>query len=305
MAVTKTIPLLLLLALGTFGLSPSALAWGDAGHRIVAALAFRELPPAAQKHLHEILQAHPEYAQWRAAWTREGGDVDLGLYLFMRAAAWPDEIRRPGGPYDHPHWHFIDYPLRAPKFPVTPPPSREEDILHGLAEAERALAARSTPPEARAAYLSWLIHLVGDLHQPLHCGELVSAEFPHGDKGGNDFWVKPGARAIKLHALWDGLLGTPGHARGEINAAVRLAAEYPTASLKSAARERSPNKWSLESRRLAIEKVYLSGKLRGGTNEESAIPLPAGYAKTGQAVAERQAAVAGARLAAAIKTWVR
>ena len=49
---------------------------------------------------------------------------------------------------------------------------------------------RSGTDEEKAIYLTWLMHLVGDIHQPLHCAAVFSEQFPNGDKGGNDAFIR-------------------------------------------------------------------------------------------------------------------
>jgi hypothetical protein len=92
----------------------------------------------------------------------------------MRSSTWPDEIRRSGNQYDYPNWHFIDYPLRPPAFPLEPSPKPTDDVLFGVAQCERTLSDTNADPELRAVYLSYLIHLIGDMHQPLHCASLFT-----------------------------------------------------------------------------------------------------------------------------------
>ena len=62
------------------------------------------------------------------SFERRGSSVHFG---------WPDEIRRRGNPYDHPKWHYVDYPLKPPKFPVEPGPDPTDDILYGIAQCEK------------------------------------------------------------------------------------------------------------------------------------------------------------------------
>ena len=190
--------------------SVRAPAWSSAGHQVIAAEAYRQLPPALKAKANEILKAHPDYEKWRDSFTGGSAGLDLETFVFMRASMWPDEIHHHGNPYDHPAWHFVDYPLKPALFPVEPGPEPNNDALYGIIQAEKALTDAKTSPEERAVFLSWLIHLVGDKHQPLHCGTLFNSAFPNVDKGGNDFYVKPGARGVRLHSVWDGLLGTSG-----------------------------------------------------------------------------------------------
>ena len=224
--------------------------------------------------------------------------------MFLRAATWPDEVRRPGGDYDHPRWHYINYPLRPPKFREEAAPGGE-DILTAWARCEHELTDRKSPPAARAVALAWLAHLAGDLHQPLHCASGFSADYPQGDAGGNRFWVKPGERPITLHSFWDELLGTRNKHRSAWQDAIRIAAEHSRKSCRELGRDKNPEAWSLASRALAVEQVYRRGRLKAGMTEVAAGPLPAGYEQAAKAVAERQAAVAGYRLADELNRWLK
>jgi len=296
----KKIVVCILLAGGVFSATMNALAWGSAGHMVVAAIGYRTLSPQMKADAFEILKAHPQFSEWTNAY-RPNALVDLPAYVFMRSSTWPDEIRRRGSPYDHPNWHFIDYPLRPPKLALESDNRPTDNILYGIAQCETTLRDTNANPELRAAYLSFLIHLVGDLHQPLHCESLFTDVYPNGDKGGNDFYVKAGDRGMKLHALWDGLLGSSANPQAQWKYAITLESEFPKAALSVLASDTTPKVWSLESRQLAIEKGYLDGALVGSTQAGSAPPLPDGYVTAAKSVAERQGVVAGYRLAAEIE----
>lgn len=283
----------------------TVLAWDGAGHMTVAAIAYSQLSPTLKNQVSEMLKSHPDYTAWEASFDRKTTDLDFGSFIFMRASTWPDEIRRHHNPYDHPRWHYVDYPLKPSAFPVETSPAPGDDALYGIAQAEKALADSKASPAERAVYLSYLIHLIGDLHQPLHCGSLVNATYPQGDKGGNDFYVKPGSRGIPLHAFWDELLGTSTKPQSRLNYAVEIETEYPRKALPELAKSTTPRDWSLESRQLAIKKGYLKGKLKGGTTPDAAPALPEGYTKSAKALAERRAALAGYRLADEIQNCVR
>lgn len=283
------------LTLGLILLTQNSRAWDAEGHRIIAAATWRELPASTQKHITQILLGHPAYADWKKAFSQGPRDLDLPLYAFLKASTWPDEIRRQGGNYDFPKWHYINHPLRSPKFRKEPVP-QNDTILAGIAQCERDLPERKMPGEVRAVALSWLIHLVGDLHQPLHCVSLYKREFPQGDDGGTRFWIKPGTRPVSLHEIWDELLGTSNNPRLAMNEAILITARYPRNTLRELKSATTPAAWSLEGRALALEQVYRRGKLRGGPIPETAVPLPTGYTKSAKNVAERQAALASHRL---------
>lgn len=300
----RTSRILLVLAL-LFLPGVPALAWSGAGHMVIAAEAYRQLSPELRKRVTEILKSHPDYEKWEKAFTPDAANLDLSMFVFMRASTWADEIRRGHKEYDHPHWHYVDYPLKPPSFPQEPGPASDDDVLYGIAQCQKVLADSRASAELRAVYLAWLIHLVGDIHQPLHCASLVNATYPHGDKGGNDFYVKPGTRGIRLHSLWDGLLGTSGKPHTHLNYAIQIEAEHPRKSLKELAKHKTPKEWSLEGRALAVDKAYLRSDLKGSTSAETAPDLPEGYTKESKAVAERQAALAGYRLADEIQSCLR
>ena len=272
---------------------------------VISAEAYRQLSPGLKTRVSEILKSHPDYSKWVEAFRPENPSLDLGTFVFLKASTWPDEIRRHDNQYDHPHWHYIDYPLRPPSFPVEPGPAPTDDALYGITQCEKGLTSTSISPELRAVYLSYLIHLIGDLHQPLHCASLFNDTYPDGDKGGNDFYIRPNSRGIKLHALWDGLLGTSSKPETDLNYAAEIEREHPKQSLKELSKARKPKDWSLESRAIAIDMVYLRGELKGSTRPDTAPALPAGYTRTAKAVAERQAALAGRRLADEIQTYVK
>jgi len=147
----------------------TAQAWSGAGHQVIAAEVYRQLSPDLQKKVTEILKAHPDYEKWEKSFTSESANLDLPTFIFMRSSTWLDEICRRKSPYNHPKWHYVDYPLKPTKFPIEPGPDLTDDILYGIGQCEKILADTKATPEERAVYLSWLIHLIGDEHMPLDC----------------------------------------------------------------------------------------------------------------------------------------
>src|SRR6267142_1157745 len=250
-------------------LGSNGLAWSSARHMVIAAEAWRDLSPALKIKATEVLKSHPDYITWVKSFSAGPGALDLPAFIFMRASTWPDEIRRHSKSYDHPNWHYIDYPLRGPSFAMEPEPAPKDDILFGIDQCEKFLGDANASPEERAVYLSWLIHLIGDLHQPLHCASLFNDAYPNGDKGGNAFYVKPASRGIRLHSFWDGLLGTSTKVNPQLNYAIEIQRQFPRKSFKELQMARKPSDWSLEGRKLAIEKVYQRGHLKGSIDEET------------------------------------
>lgn len=280
--------------------APSAHAWSQAGHMMAARIAFQQLSPGARRAASDILAAHPEMGQWRK-YVRFAPPGEEDCFLFMRASTWPDEINRPPGvsPYAHPAWHYIDYPLQPPGFPFIAGRELEDNVLFGLAQSSKTLRDPAATPEARAAALSWVIHLVADLHQPLHCAELVTKDYPlpQGDRGGNLFFISVGGQAMNLHSFWDRLPGQATHPDQAFAPAAELARRYPAASLPELQTAKDTAAWTLEGRTLAIEKAYERGTLPGTADRNAQPPpLPDGYVGRSREVAERRIALAGYRL---------
>jgi hypothetical protein len=141
----------------------------------VAAIAYRDLSPAERQQLDLILMSHPRFQSWRKDFPASVPNFNLGLYVAMAASLWPDQIRNKADPSTFPNWHFVDCPLIAPSFPDRGSPSSKDDILFGIGESEAILRSRRGSAPDKAEKMSWLIHLVGDVHQPLHCATLVNS----------------------------------------------------------------------------------------------------------------------------------
>jgi hypothetical protein len=109
----KRILIPICVAVGLFLVQGRSFAWGSAGHMVIAAEAYNQLSPEAKAQAFAVLQAHPNFQRWTNAY-HPNPNLDLAGYVFIRSSPWPDEIRGGGGPYDHPEWHFIDYPLNPP-----------------------------------------------------------------------------------------------------------------------------------------------------------------------------------------------
>ena len=195
-------------------------------------MAYQSLSPSQQAVLGNLLSHHPEAATWREEFRADTG-LSLGEYFFMRASVWPDEIRSRNGAGYKTWLHYTNYPLRPPDFPLEETLTPDNDVLDGIDAALEGLNGNGDK-RARAISLAWLLHLVGDLHQPLHTTALVTDVYPEGDRGGNDFYVMPRARGIRLHAYWDGVLGRDSNLRkarqgAERHAAIEHGAVVPAA----------------------------------------------------------------------------
>jgi hypothetical protein len=156
-----------------FAAAPAA-AYNRASHMISAAVAYHALKADSPQTLEKtiaLLKQHPDYGKFKLDVVAAD---DRDLYLFMLAARWPDDIRG-NRIYDNPQWHYINFPIKPDGQPdaVHTKPPADENILKAL--EQQAAVVRGTGPAAdKAVAICWVLHLIGDLHQPLHVtGQLV------------------------------------------------------------------------------------------------------------------------------------
>ncbi|WP_026325614.1 S1/P1 nuclease [Sphingomonas sp. Mn802worker] len=151
-----------------------ALAWGKTGHRVVGAIADPLLTPAARTGVRSI----------------------LGVETMAEASNWPDFMRSsPDAYWQHSTpWHYVTVPPGKTYAQVTPPP--EGDAVTALKGFTATVKDKSKPLVERQAALRFIIHIIGDLHQPLHAGK-------GDDKGGNEVAVTFFGRPTNLHSVWD------------------------------------------------------------------------------------------------------
>jgi hypothetical protein len=175
--------------LAALAIAPSVHAWGRQGHAIVAALAQRQLSPAAEAEVERLLA--PEH-------TTALADV----------ASWPDELRDDATRQDlskaTARLHYINFRADDCIYVPTRDCQDGQCVVDGLARYVAILADRGQPDAARLEALKFVVHFVGDVHQPLHAGY-------RDDKGGNAYQVQFQGKGSNLHSVWDsGLLSTHG-----------------------------------------------------------------------------------------------
>lgn len=156
----------------------SAHAWGPIGHRVIAEIASMHLTPRAQQAIRGI----------------------IGQETLAMIANWPDFIKSDTtGIYNHTSsWHYLDFPGHCTR--------AEYDRLLAAAKGEnlysqtmamiKELKDPSTPQTRKRFALSFLVHMVGDMHMPLHVGR-------DEDMGGNKIQVNWFERPTNLHRVWD------------------------------------------------------------------------------------------------------
>lgn len=247
------------------------LGWSAAGHRVTGQIAYDHMHPAARRyfaHMNQTLNTRHHHFNLISA------SVWLDLFYNQQLIS-----LRPV--------HYIDIPYVVDIVPESPGYNQEYNALQAIKEATFTLEDPHAPLSNRAVALRILLHVIGDIHQPLHTTTRVSALHPHGDRGGNDFKLSKNEIGDNLHRYWDrggGLLPTTrlSTASKQLARTIESEADCPPEDL-------DPMHWISESHQLAITHAYLI--------EEKSVPSES-YQQDTQMICKQQLLFAGCRLAA-------
>jgi S1/P1 Nuclease len=244
-----------LLVFVVVSLPAPARAWGCEGHQVVALLAEKHLTPHALATAKKILAEGP---------------IDPSLSRYCKpgavdpladASTWPDDIRslRP----EASPWHYVDIPLGTTRREVEKfCDSKESCVTRAITDQLAILRSSEADPQKRADALRFLIHFVGDLHQPLHA-------VTNNDQGGNCvpvafFGALPQLRnrqtesyAPNLHGVWDTNIlerATAGKTVDQVAADLDQSFQRMIAHWQTGAAD--VDAWAWESYQLAARKAY-------------------------------------------------
>ena len=145
--------------------------WGKTGHRIVGEIAERQLTEEVKEIIYDILDGES----------------------LSSVSTWPDEMRSNPDfrPYDK--WHYVNLPLDKEYTDIE---HTQDNIVRIIERATAILKSPTADKEMKKFYLKYLVHLVGDLHQPMHTGR-------YEDYGGSKIRLKFKGKNTNLHVLWD------------------------------------------------------------------------------------------------------
>ena len=237
---------------------PVALAWGPRGHRIVADLAEAQLTPQARAAVQKLLALRgARHLDDVANWADDLRDTDPELFRRTKRL------------------HFVNFHSRDCIYDPPRDCRNGECAVAAIDKYSAILANRTNPAAERAEALAFVVHFVGDIHQPLH------ADYRH-DAGGNDFQVRWRGRGTNLHHVWDSLMLDSTH----LSAAQFT--EKLAAQPAHIATGGTPAQWAEESCRID----------RNGGVYPSSRRIDAAYVERELPVAEQRLRQAGARLAA-------
>lgn len=207
-----------------------AQAWGNKGHQIIARIAMPRLSVNARQMVAELL---------------EPGET------LENVAGWADQIRKEGP--DTRSWHFVPIPLTDKVYSVNQHCARTElCIIQALEEQIKALKNTENDPQTRAVALKYVVHLIGDLHQPFH----VTTNTNPPDLNANKLRLTSlSGRLTNLHEVWDSDLVEYGLKQS--NRSVGDYAAHLSKTRGSAASERGTiTGWALETHELSWIAYY-------------------------------------------------
>lgn len=222
----RTPHLIWLLAAGSLASAGPSLPfrWGPDGHRIVADIALQRLSPAAADETRRL----------------------LGGQNINEVASWADAVRSQR-PNTAP-WHYIDIEITDTSYVPSRDCKENACVIWAVESQLAVLADRTKGDSLRAEALKFVVHFVGDLHQPLHAGERA-------DKGGNDVKLTFQGKLSNLHAVWDsGILLSFGQTDAEI--VHQLDADIARRSDIKTLSGGTVTQWVMESHDIARDVVY-------------------------------------------------
>ncbi len=279
-----------------------AWSWSEETHQTTGAIAWADLKsrdPQALAALLALAPSHPHYPLFAQAAANLSGDMRERA-LFEWLSRWPDDIRTSA--YDQPKWH---YELRVVYGRTSLWPFTNGTASEGFFVNYGLLADACAAPASRAIAIGWLIHIVGDIQQPLHAGHQLTSAFNMTDRAGELAFVRreAGAEPTNLHQYWDKMMERSGVALppGEADWANALATMWPRARLPELSRAGEPailfasylDETATLARLVAYQGTYLSA---------SAVPAAAPVVSLTEnrialALAERRIATSGYRIA--------
>jgi len=312
--------------------APSLSAWDHPSHMATAAIAFSEIEQARPELIEKIGLIFMKHADPAAFWVAAGDakGAERARLMFIEGARWPDDNK--WTIHDRPTWHTARWAIVADD---APPEARAAAEARGGRPAGRALEAlvlnhavlssTESNPTERAVALSWLLHLVGDIHQPLHVSDQFSKRFPAGNGAGTQEYVGDPMRdsAIPLHILWDSNIFRSTKLEDIDGNAKALMAEFPRSAFPELTAIEGPvdfEGWARESYQIAVDFAYGYGLetiedpdagldpdkavkkmvafiLEGISPVEDAPEVPAEYWEQLQQIVKRRITLAGYRIA--------
>jgi hypothetical protein len=209
---------------------PRASAWNGEAHQLVAWIAEARLSEKAKVGVKELLD-----------------DADLSD---AEVVSWADQIRRERN--ETAPWHYVSIPIDSEGYDPKRDGNSGDNVIDAIDRFTKVLANKQAPKEERVEALKFVVHFIGDLHQPLHCANR------NGDKGGNGRLVFfPGRKkAVSLHLVWDTLILPRSKGKQSVAEYGDALTGRITAKQTKAWAAGTPQAWAAESWEVARDVVY-------------------------------------------------
>jgi len=245
--------------------------WNALGHQLIAQIAYNQLTPQTKKLFNHYNQAlNKNYST--SSLVNAAVWLDVVSYLNMRKLQ---------------PLHYIDIPFSTDGSKLLPPDSNNavsaiEQAINTLKNSHASLCDKGFSTRI-------LLHVIGDIHQPMHTISRYSKHLPKGDKGGNLFYLSHNGVANNLHGYWDNgggwLRPRNKYTQANLNKkAIMINRKWPCNKIK----QKTPQQWAQESWQIAVNKAYLINEKQKPDKH---------YRNMVKKLTEKRIAIAGCRLA--------
>lgn len=299
---------LIILPVLTFTFPASA--WDDAGHKLSAYIAWQRMTPQARESAAKILLSSPADADLSVFYLQDSrSEAAKKRELFMLAATWADIVRdrkfkERYDKYHHGNWHYSDtfWSVTNGKIEYLKEIEEGGKAVEKLFDFDKTMRNASESDAEKAIALAWILHLGGDIHQPLHTSARVTDLEPKGDQGGNLFLLTPNGtprnEQVNLHWFWDSIVGRNILRKNDAcdtdylpEIAAAMMKKYPAARMQNRLKLGQFNEWQQEGFKIASTEMFPPMLIRNQMPPEA-------YKKRAFQISQEQIALAGYRLGA-------
>jgi osmotically-inducible protein OsmY len=300
----------LFLLIACFALTNTAFAWDDAGHKLTGYIAWQQMTPQARAAAIKILRSAPEDSHLSVFYMQDSrSEAARQLELFMIATTWADivrnrEFKNRYEKYHKSNWHYADTFWRQEngKPVILPHPEGVEGgkAVEKLFEFEKVLKDAAASDEDKAIALAWVLHLGGDIHQPLHTSARITDLEPKGDQGGNLFLLTPQEtprnQQVNLHWFWDSIVMRNVPRENDlcdsnylVPIAQQMMEKHPFSTMQNRLKLGQFDEWQQDSFKIAINELFPATLIRFQTPTDA-------YKNRAYQISQEQIALAGYRM---------
>ncbi len=284
-------------------------AWDDTGHKLTAFIAWEQMSPPVREKVIKLLLSAPEDSDLSVFYLQDSRSDEIKKReLFMIASTWADIVRDKKfkvryEKYNESNWHYADTFWREVNGKIEILDNKEQSggkALQQLFAFDKLLRDVNSTNSEKAIAIAWILHLGGDIHQPLHTSARVTDLEPKGDQGGNLFLLSPkdaqSENRLNLHWYWDSIVGRNIPRQNDAcdsdylpSIAKKITKKYPFSKMQNRLELGQFDKWQQESFKLASTEVFPPTLKRFEVPSDS-------YKKRAFAISQEQIALAGYRL---------